>query len=291
VRLAMRDLAGYQARSGAALAAASLAVGIAATIAITAAAGQAADHTLAGGNLPPDQMIVWVNGNPNGGSGPGVAEANGGGASGPSPAALALARSTANSIAQSLHAQHVLELDTAVNPNSNAPADAPPDASRAILVHPVTERGRPGFSLVTVPFVATPAVLNFYRLHTSAIQSNADIVTARTDLSGTRLSPGTQLGPGKRQTTIHPVTIQVTKLLPDYTSAPNTLITEEAMRAYGLTAQPVGWLMQTSHPLTTAQVTDARNRAAAAGITIETRTAGDHSLQNLRTYSTITGVL
>src|SRR5215469_10817037 len=60
VRLALRDLARYQARSGAALAAASLAVGIAATIAISAAAEQAADHSLSGGNLPTNQLIVWL---------------------------------------------------------------------------------------------------------------------------------------------------------------------------------------------------------------------------------------
>ena len=71
VRLALRDLARYQARSGAALAAASLAVGIAATIAVTAAAQQAHDHTLTGGNLPTNQLIVWL-ANPNDqGGGPG----------------------------------------------------------------------------------------------------------------------------------------------------------------------------------------------------------------------------
>ena len=75
VRLALRDLARYQTRSGAALAAASLAVGIAATIAVTAAAQQAHDKTLSGGNLPRNQLIVWL-ANPNdqggGGGGPGL---------------------------------------------------------------------------------------------------------------------------------------------------------------------------------------------------------------------------
>jgi putative ABC transport system permease protein len=293
VRLAMRDLARYQARSGAAVAAASMAVGIAATIAISAAAQQAADHTLTGGNLPTNQLIVWVAGSPDGGGGPGapaIAVANGGGAAGPSPAVLGIARSTADSIAQALNAQHVLELDIAVNPHSNAPAGAPPDASRAILVHPLTEQGRHGFSLVTTPFVATPTVLNFYRVPATSDESSADIVTARTDLSGTRLSPGTQLSSGKR-VALQPVTIHVTKLLPEYTSAPNTLITGRAMSAFGLTSQPVGWLMQTRHPLTAAQIADARHRAARVGITIETRTGGDHSQRALRTYSTIIGVL
>ncbi len=64
VRIALRDLARYQARSGAALAAASLAVGIAATIAVTAAAQQAHDHALTGGNLPTNQLLVWL-ANPN----------------------------------------------------------------------------------------------------------------------------------------------------------------------------------------------------------------------------------
>src|SRR5215475_7128782 len=78
VRLALRDLARYQARSGAALAATSLAVGIAATIAISAAAEQAADHSLSGGNLPTNQLIVWVDGNPsNPGPGPIAGNASG----------------------------------------------------------------------------------------------------------------------------------------------------------------------------------------------------------------------
>jgi putative ABC transport system permease protein len=289
-RLAMRDLARYQARSGAAVAAASMAVGIAATIAISAAAQQAADQTLAGGNLPANQLILWVTGSPDGGGGPGgpavSPTSGGGGTAGPSPAVLAIARRTADSIARSLNAQHTLELDSAVNPHSNVPAGAPPYASSAILVRPLTEHGHYGFSFVTMPFVATPAVLSFYRIPTTS----ADIVTVRGDLSGIRLSPGTQFSSAKRDP-LQSVTIQVSKLLPKYTSAPNTLITEGAMSAFGLTSQPAGWLMQTRHPLTAAQVADARRRAAQAGITIEARTGGDHSQRALRTYSTIIGVL
>ena len=63
------------------------------------------------------------------------------------------------------------------------------------------------------------------------------------------------------------------------------------MAANGFTAEPVGWLVQSNQPITSAQITDARNRAAAAGITIETRTGPDRSLQQLRDYSTLAGVL
>ena len=83
----------------------------------------------------------------------------------------------------------------------------------------------------------------------------------------------------------------MTNLLPSYTSAPNTLITEKEVRALGLTPQPVGWLLQTARPLTSAQIKNAQHQAAATGLTIETRTAPNHSLQKLRDYATITGVL
>src|SRR5262249_45060934 len=59
----------------------------------------------------------------------------------------------------------------------------------------------------------------------------------------------------------------------------------------GLTTQPAGWLLQTAHPLTSAQITAARHLAAAGGITVETRNSGDHSLQRLREYATIIGLL
>jgi putative ABC transport system permease protein len=288
VRLALRDLVRYQARSGAAIAAASLAVGIAATIAVSAAAQQANDHTFSGGNLPPNQLIVWVAGNPNG-SGPGPGSVTAGTGKGGSTASglssvIPIARSAADSIAQALNADDVLELDTAVNPSSDAPAGAPPDISRANLVHPVTYNGRAGFNLVATPYVATPAMLHFYRIPAGDITSSDDILTTRTDLSDTRLGDGIR---GSFQ----PVRIQVTQLLPKYTSAPNTLITQREMNALGLKPQPVGWLLQTRQPPTSTQITDARHRAAAAGITIETRTAADHSLQRLRDYSTIGGVL
>jgi putative ABC transport system permease protein len=288
VRLALRDLARYQARSGAALAATSLAVGIAATIAISAGAEQAADNSLTGGNLPKNQLIVWLNGNPDAaGGGPNavVAPGNGSGApSGPSPAAIETARSTANSIGQSLHAQHVIELDTGSNSQSDAPAGAPPDARWANLVRPITENGHHGFTMVATPFVATPAILGLYRIPLSAIEPSADVLTARTDLSGTRVNAGID-------TSFQPVTIQVTNLLPNYTSAPNTLLTERTVTALGLTLQPVGWLVQTHEPLTAGQITDAQNRAAKAGITVETRSTGGNSAEQLRDYSTIAGML
>jgi putative ABC transport system permease protein len=285
VRLALRDLARYQARSGAAVAAAGLAVGIAATIAISAAAEQAADHTLSGGNLPNNQMIVWLQ-DPNGG-GPNMKAAAAAGnatASGPSPADVANARSTADSIAQAVNADTVLDLDVAVDPTPVA--GSLPQDHYAMLGRPATEQGRHGYNVLTTPYLATPALLRFYRIAAGDIGPGTDVLTARTDLTGTHL-----LGLSEKLRSGPPARIQTTTLLPNYTSAPNTLITARAATARGLTPQPVGWLVQSAHPLTSAQITDARQRAAAAGITVETRTAPKDSQQKLRDDATLVGAL
>ena len=187
----------------------------------------------------------------------------------PNPAVVASARSTADAIAQALGSSTVVELDAAVDLTSPVPAGAPPDAGQASLVHPITVPGRgQGWTQVATPYVATPAVLDLYRIPAADIAAGSDILSSRRDLSGIELGTGFKAD-------FQPVTVQVSALLPNYTSAPNTLITPKAMTAGGYTAEPVGWLVQAQHPITAAQITDARHRAAAAGITIETRTGPD----------------
>jgi putative ABC transport system permease protein len=288
VRLALRDLARFQARSGAALAAASLAVGIAATIGVTAAAQQAHDHTLTGGNLPTNQLIVWL-ANPNDHGGPGLSVAPAGSSLStppvPDPAAVARARSTADAIAQAVGSSTVVELDTANDLSSPVPAGATPDAWEATLVHPISVSGRgQGWTQVATPYVATPAVLDLYRIPAADTAAGSDILSSRRDLGGIELGTGFKGG-------FKPVTVQVSALLPNYTSAPNALITPKAMTAGGYTAEPVGWLVQAKQPITSAQITDARHRAAAVGISIESRTGPDHTQQHVRDYSTLAGLL
>ena len=290
VRLALRDLGRYQARSGAALAAASLAVGIAATIAVTAAAREAHDQTLTGGNLPANQLIVWLaNPNDQGGSGPGLSVAPAGGGTTvpqvPGAAVVAGARSAADEIAQGVGSKTVVELDAADDLTSPVPAGSPPGSGQANLVRPITGPAhQQGWTQVTTPFVATPAVLALYRLSPSDIHASSDVISSRSDL------PGIQIGSGVSPD-FTSVAVQTLAPLPKYSSAPNTLLTAKAMSAFGYTAEPVGWLVQTRRPLTTAQVNDARQRAAAAGITIETRTGPDQGLQHLRDYATLAGAL
>lgn len=289
VRLALRDLARYQVRSGAALAAATLAVGIAATVAITAAAQQAHEHSLNGGNLPPDQMIVWLS-NPDQAGGPAVSVVPTAGASTGPPSAPArqvvdTARSTARAIARTLGSRTVVELDRAEDLTSSVPAGAPPDAGQASLVREIHVPGRgQGWNQITTPYVATPAVLGLYRITENDITAGSDILTSRADLRGVSLGTGFKGD-------FRPTSVQRIDLLPNYTSAPNTLITPNTITKRRYTPEPVGWLIRAPHPITLAQATSARHRAALAGITTETRTAPDRSLQHLRDYATLAGLL
>src|SRR5581483_11025222 len=63
VRLALRNLARYQARTGAALGAIALVVGIAATIGVSARSAEASSaEAAAGGNLPANEIVVYLSG-------------------------------------------------------------------------------------------------------------------------------------------------------------------------------------------------------------------------------------
>ena len=130
VRLALRDLARYQARSGAALAAISLALGITAAIIVSAAAAKPAADA---GNLPDTQILVWI-GQPDGGNGP----------DGPvvpvrTPAQLGVLAAAVHQIAGTLQHPAVIALDMPVNP-----ADKPqPAAQGSQAGQPVAALGAP----------------------------------------------------------------------------------------------------------------------------------------------------
>jgi putative ABC transport system permease protein len=284
VRLALRDLARYQARSGAALAAVSLAVGIAATIAISAAAQQAHDRSATVGNLPSDQLIVWVNGSPNSPGGGAVAAAPGpNGPAGPSQQQIDSARSAAASIAQSLSAGSPLELDALTNPAAGSSRLAP-DGGYAQIVNQVTENGHKGFTFVDQPYLATDALLNHYGITASDIHTGTQVLTSRTDLTTGKLFDGAK-------DALDDVQIQVIDKLPQYTAAPDTLLTQQEATKLGLTPQSTGFLVQSHSALTASQIRAARAAAVAAGVTVETRTAPDSSMQQLRDYATLVGIL
>jgi putative ABC transport system permease protein len=302
IRLAVRDLVRYQARSGAALGAVTLAIAIAATIAIAASA--AMTPPLAG-NLPTDQLVIHLT--------PAVSDFQGV----PSLSAGQLQEVTAqiDRLAAAIHANLVLPLDAAYNPQGGN-FSPQPGTSGGILspqsgspglegVGPGTAGGggggypTPALARVTKMgrgedvsfaaglYVATPAVLEHFGIPASGVDPASDIVSSRTDLSGLQIFyPGVST----RETGIADPKIQNIGGLPLYTSDPGTLITAKAMRALGLQSTAAAWLIQTPQPLTVAQIQTAQNAASAAGLYVETRTVKT-SLAPLRNWSTAAGIL
>jgi putative ABC transport system permease protein len=282
IRLALRDLARYRARSGSALSAISLGVFIAALVCVLTAQryGNVLDY--AGPNVASNQIIVYTPGH---GGGPG------GGPGGSSPSGTASTpqaqAAVAQNIARALGSDTVIELDQA----------------GASLQHAAAGRSWSG-----PVYVATPQLLQAFGIKASEVNPDADILTMRPGLSGLsemQLVYGNEQGGGsgghgpqdvgsnaypcpKGQCLANPV-IQQVGALPSGTSAPNTVITEHAIHTLGLQASPGGWLIQAPHPPTAAQITDARRTAGAAGMTIETKSSTPSSAEILN-YATAFGI-
>jgi putative ABC transport system permease protein len=268
IRLALRDLARYRARSGPALAAISLSTLIAVIICVVSAArfGDVLDY--AGPNLSSNQLIVYEPGNGNGRSA--VPDNN------PTAAQIAAAPKVAKDIAAELGTTSLIALET----------------SNANLDHAANGRSWSGQI-----YVATPQLLSEFGIKQSQINPDADILTMRQGLSTMslmQLTYGNQQGGGQTingpngqgngpnsvnqwpcppDSCIANPPIQEISQLPSGTSAPNTVVTEHAITTLHLqqSVQTSGWLIQVPNGLTATQVTDAQRIAAAAGMGVETR--------------------
>jgi putative ABC transport system permease protein len=259
VRLALRDLARYRARSGPALAAISLSVLIAAIVSVVSAArfGNALDY--AGPNLTSSQLIVYPPGGGNGqDGGPGGQDGGPGGQGGPAgpppaPTAsqVAAASTTARQIAAALGDRYLITLEQ-------------PDAQLGYAGS--------GRSWSGTIYVATPQLLSAFGITSAQVNPGADFLTMRPGLStmrDMRLTWGGGGGGGGPSGLANPP-IQELSALPSGTSAPNTVITYRALREYKLTTSTSGWLIQAPGALTASQIADTRQTAAAAGLSIET---------------------
>jgi putative ABC transport system permease protein len=309
VRLALRDLSRYRARSGAALAAISLVTGIVAAIAISAAAAaqnEGSPGAVGWANLPANQLMIYLS--------------PGGSASVPqavpelTSARQHLLEGRVRQLAAALHSQSVVPLDAAIARGMPAlPEYNTNGRPTAMLSKP--QAGQPNAVVgVAQLYVATPALLRFYRVDPASIRPGTDILTARSRLTGVKIAdesavisackavnghctaplrrPGHHAGgstPGSRD--LGNPTIQVTGL-PHYTSAPNTLLTAHAMKVIGLEPVLAGWLIQERAPLTTAQVNRADHWAAANGLTVETATETSQAgLASVSDWAIVVGVL
>jgi putative ABC transport system permease protein len=265
IRMAMRDLARYRARSGSALGAISVGVLIAMVVIIASAArfGNALDY--AGPNVSSTQLVIYTSYGPYGPRGPGNVSA--GGAASTSLPAL---QKSARAIATDLGSRQMVTLET----------------TSATLQH-----AAPGRSYSGPLYVATPQLLAAFGITTSTVEPTADVLSMRPGFStltqmqvvygnyfsgvgnGGPDSPNASAWPCPTSDCLANPSVQEISALPAGTSAPNTVITEYAVHRLGLTPITSGWLVETTQPLSAAQLTGARATAAAAGLSIESKSS------------------
>ena len=274
IRLALRDLSRYRARSGSALSAISVGVLIAVVICAVAIARYSNVYDYVGPNLASNELAVW---SPNGQNG------NNPNPSAPTLQELQSQEASVHSIASAVGANDVAEL---YNPAPSVGLQNPSGS------------GRQWDGQI---YVATPALLRAYAINPLSIPSDVDVLSSRPGLSGSGVQVtygggggkgGGQLvgpgsgdsggsggpGPGNTNTCspegciAHPV-VQEESQLPTGTDAPNTVITESALRRLHLAGDSSldGWIIQAKSPITSAQVTNAQALAATNNLSVESK--------------------
>jgi putative ABC transport system permease protein len=281
VRLALRDLARYQARSGAALAAITLALGIAAAVVVVAAAeeGKSAGEPP---NLSSRQIRVHT------------------GAIADPDVVAVLTAAELERMAVGVRRLGADLDDAAVIPLHGArqPSEQPGtvDGFRAYHVQglyrkiddPDSERwsGRSRtcesetdcWVLESRLYVATPALLRYIGIDPASVDPSTDFLADPNVETDGLVVPVAK--PTKRFEIVElPVTnvrrIDSRKLFGSPSGenglAPASFITLDGLRRLGLEQVPSGWMVESSRPLTGQQVADARALAADNGLTVETR--------------------
>ena len=277
LRLALRDLVRYRARSGAALAAVTFAVFLATVICLVGSGRTANPLNPAGPNLSSSQMIVT---------------------SGRSPAPgmmmpLTSAQETGlsrrlNSLATSLHARSAVPLETGAGLFL---ANTPPNGNFAGSF-----------------YVANSQLLAAYGINASQIAPHTDVLTERPGLTGLPhmeliwrgsggVSDSSSAYPGMggppctlSNDCLASPAMQTVSTLPSGTSAPNTVLTEYAVRKYHLQTRLVGWLIQAPAPLTAAQIRAARRVTLAYEAPLEIASGGT-DLGEISDIGTALGIL
>ena len=283
VRLALRDLARYQARSGAALAAITLALGIAATVVIIAAAEE---RKSAGEppNLSNRQIRVYTGATP----GPEAVAIQ-------TPSQLERMAARVRRLAADLDDAAVIPLHNPYQPGEPARPEGSLRVRRTeVLVRKVADPENKSGAFICAPppsgcyiyesrlHVATPALLRYVGIDPAEVDPNTDflidksvrtddLVTVRFDRA-TRAIKEPQL---IRRAVTNVQRIDSRKLFGSTKGEsgvqPTSFVTLDGLRRRGWRQIPSGWLVESSRPLTSDQIAGARDLAAAGGLIFETR--------------------
>jgi putative ABC transport system permease protein len=268
-RLALRDLARHQARSGAALAAISLALAVPALIVITDAASQAAEERVGTAvALTNRQLILWA----------GSAQASI--IPDRPPAEIAATDTSIRRYATTLDAATVVPLDVPMS--ADARRQVPAEGGSAGLV-PVllgeVIHGPAGqvtgihtlddFAASQI-YLATPDVLRYYGITAAVFGAGTDVITS---------SPGDNrvfVAGGMDKLVSDPAVPAVTAPLPGSrpTSLPRSLLNPATAQHRGWATVRAGWVVENNQSLTTEQLAAARDLALATGLTVESADLG-----------------
>jgi putative ABC transport system permease protein len=276
-RLALRDLARYRARSGSALAAISIGVLISVIVVLAAASRFSNVLDYAGPNLASNQLALHTGFPPQGAN---IVHRN---AKGQLVGVHNVKRETATPTQLAAGAEQIAQ-----GLNAKLVALESPNA----FING-TQGGRSWSGQI---YVATPQLLRAFGIKASEIDSKADLLTSRPGLSGVS---GLELGYGTAKQSVlrggsernigQPL-IQEVSGLPSGTSAPNTVITEYAMKKYHISTDTTDWLVVGNQPFTAAQISSAQLTASTQQLQVESRN-DIPSGSTIVDYATLFGIL
>jgi putative ABC transport system permease protein len=259
-RLALRDLARYQARSGAALAAVTLALGIAATVVVIASAEEA-KRASEPPSLSDRQIRVYLGPSEDRTLTPADA-----------PAQLDRFAAAARRVAAQLDRATVVPLRKAREPG--APYMTVGN-TRFLPTIEITKSFRTGegksYRSQSEAYVATPAVLEYLGIDPATINPGTDFLVDRRVTTKDLVIPSFTSRREIAVTNVQKIDTGGHLFGAESGRTPPFFITLNGLRRHGWTQIPGGWLVQSSRPLTSDQIADARDAAAEAGLTIETK--------------------
>jgi putative ABC transport system permease protein len=259
-RLALRDLVRYQARSGAALAAVALALGIAATVVIVASA-EAAKSSAEPPNLSNRQIRIYL-------GPPRAKEAI------PATALNQVDRMVASvrQLAAQLGSAEGTPLRKAFEPGAPTFFDAHINTRVIPTIETTRRSGRTYYGEGQL-YVATPAVLRYLGIDPATVDPGTDFLADRSVPTNELVIPSFKERKEYALTNVQRIDVRQ-RLFGSVGSQPAqklTFITLNGLRRHGWKQIPAGWLVESSKPLTSDQIADARELAAGAGLAMEVR--------------------
>jgi len=266
-RLALRDLARYRARSSSALAAIAVGLGIAVTVVVIAAGAQ---NNAAAGNLSNRQLRVDA--------GRKVVRAD---------APVAAQRAAVEKVTAALGDATAFPLDVAASPTMEHLNDGGVVRPAAELVRPIGANEYGGLGPL---YIATPAALHRFGIDPAVVTPDVDVLTPQRGALFV-VAGKVFIGNVPDPRTGQPARLRVAHVDGSrYGSVPKSFVTPAAVERFGLVPVRAGWLIETSRPLTSAQLSAARDAAAHAGLAVEARDE-QGGLRTTRTVATLAGIL